>query len=186
MANEQTNNLTEWVKEYADGLLSWALHKVSDAELAKDLVQDTFLAAAEKLDTFRGDSTPKTWLYSILNFKIIDHYRAKIRQPQRTEGRLLSGFFTEDGEWLQQKRPHAWHDDDNHLLDDTEFQAVLKKCMEALPEKWSSCMKLKYLVKKSSEEICQELHITPTNMWQIMHRAKLNLRDCIETNWFKN
>jgi len=35
-----------------------------------------------------------------------------------------------------------------------------------------------------SEEICQELEITPTNYWQIMHRAKLQLRECIENNWF--
>ena len=40
--------------------------------------------------------------------------------------------------------------------------------------------------QKSGEEICQELEITPSNFWQIVHRAKLQLRDCIENNWFKN
>ena len=67
-----------------------------------------------------------------------------------------------------------------------EFKEVLKRCLDSLPEKWNTCVKLKYLTQKSGEEICQELKITPSNFWQIVHRAKLQLRDCIENNWFKN
>ena len=185
MSDKKQNNLTQWVDTYTADLISWAAHKVSDVEIAKDLVQDTFLAASEKIDSFRGDSSPKTWLYSILNFKIIDHYRAKVKQPARFDNQTFSRFFDGNGEWQSQSRPKNWHEDETHLLDNSDFQAVLKKCMDALPEKWSTCMKMKYLLKKSGEEVCQELEITPTNMWQIMHRAKLNLRECIETNWFK-
>jgi len=174
------------VDQYTDDLLSWAFYKVSDSELAKDLVQDTFLAATEKISSFKGESSPKTWLFSILNYKIIDHYRAKIKQPLKLENQTFSNFFTDDGEWQPDKRPQDWHDDDKHLLDDAEFQSILKNCLDALPEKWNICVKLKYLMNKNGEEICQELGITPTNFWQIMHRAKLNLRDCIETNWYNN
>lgn len=62
--------LTSWVKEYTRDMLSWARHKVKDTAAAEDLVQDTFLAAAEQIDTFRNDSSPRTWLFSILNNKI--------------------------------------------------------------------------------------------------------------------
>ena len=70
------------------------------------------------------------------------------------------------------------------MLDDDEFQIVLNKCLDALPEQWGICVKLKYLTDKRGEEICQELDITPSNFWQIVHRAKLRLRDCIEKNWY--
>jgi RNA polymerase sigma-70 factor (ECF subfamily) len=56
--------------------------------------------------------------------------------------------------------------------------------MDALPDKWSTIMKLKYLTGNKGEEICQELGISTTNFWQIMHRARLNLRECIDNNWF--
>ena len=79
----EINLLSQWVESYTENLHSWAFHKVSDGELAKDLVQDTFLAAAEKIESFKGDSSPKTWLFSILNHKIIDHYRKKVNQPVR-------------------------------------------------------------------------------------------------------
>lgn len=181
-----TANLSEWVETYTSDLFSWALHKVSDHELARDLVQDTFLAAAEKIQNFKGESAPKTWLFSILNHKIIDFYRKKVRQPVRVDNQVFSTFFDEGGEWKVEKRPGPWSNDDEHLLDDIDFQAVLKKCMDALPENWNTCVKLKYLMNKNGEEICQVLNITSTNFWQIVHRAKLQLRNCVEDNWFKN
>ena len=102
------------------------------------------------------------------------------------EDQTFSSFFNEGGDWKLEKRPKHWHDDEKHLLDDVDFQKTLKKCLEALPDKWNACVKLKFLMNKNGDEICQELDITPTNFWQMMHRAKLNLRDCVEENWFNN
>jgi RNA polymerase sigma-70 factor (TIGR02943 family) len=177
--------LSQWVEEYASGLYSWAYHKVSDAGCAQDLVQDTFLAAIENIDTFKGESSPKTWLFSILNHKITDYYRKKINQPVSINNQSLSIFFDEYGSWKHEKRPVEWHDEEKNLLDDPDFQQILEKCLNALPESWNICIKQRYLSKKSGRELCQELDITPTNLWQIMHRAKVQLRECVESNWFK-
>lgn len=179
------NKISEWVQLYTKDMLAWAVFKVSDQELAKDLVQDTFLAATQKVDSFKGDSSPKTWLFSILNFKIIDHYRAKTKQPVNFGDIPSSNFFSEDGDWLIDKKPSVWNEDKENLLDDVDFNLVLKQCIDALPDKWSTSVKLKYILDKKGEEICQELGITPTNFWQILHRAKLQLRECLENNWFK-
>ncbi|MFO8000960.1 MAG: sigma-70 family RNA polymerase sigma factor, partial [Marinilabilia sp.] len=129
--------------------------------------------------------SPRTWLFSILNRKIIDHYRSRYKQPVRMDDRTFSLFFDEGGDWSKDKRPSSWDDDEEHLLDNNEFLAILKSCFELLPEKWNACMKLKYFMDKQSDEICQELEITASNLWQIMHRAKLKLRDCVESNWLK-
>jgi RNA polymerase sigma-70 factor (TIGR02943 family) len=178
------NDLKSWVNSYTKDLSDWAFHKLSDPELAKDLVQETFLAAFEKIGSFKGDSSPKTWLFSILNHKIIDIYRKRAKQPVNTDNQVFAKFFDQDGDWLEEKKPKDWHEDEKHLLDDFDFQSVLKKCLDELPEKWNTCVKLKYLSEKSGEEICQEVGIAPTNFWQIVHRAKLQLRDCVENNWF--
>lgn len=177
-------NLSEWVEKFTDEMYSWALHKVSDVELARDLVQDTFLAASEKIETFKGESSPKTWLFAILNHKIIDVYRKKAGKEVKVVSSVFSKFFNENDDWKQERLPSDWDDDDN-LLDNYEFQAVLQKCFEALPEKWNACVKMKFLMGKKGNEICQELEIAPTNFWQMVHRAKLQLRDCVEINWFK-
>ena len=182
----EDKRIENWVNEYAADLYSWAQYKISDSETAKDLVQDTFLAASRKISSFRGDSSPKTWLFSILNFKIIDFYRDKAKKPVSLESEGFSNFFDEHGEWKKDKRPQSWDDEDGHLLDNEDFQKVLKLCMDALPEKWNACMNMKYMMEKNGEEICQELEITSANFWQIIHRAKLNLRECINNKWFRN
>lgn len=173
-------NLTELVENYTQDLYSWAIHKVSDNEMAKDLVQDAFLAAAEKIAEFEGKSSPKTWLFSILNHKIIDFYRKKANQPVRIENQTLSNYFDTDGNWNIDSKPMDWGNDDDNLLDDDNLQSALNNCMDKLPDKWLACVRLKYFFNKKGDEICQELEIAPTNLWQIIHRSKLQLRECVE------
>lgn len=103
------------------------------------------------------------------------------------ENESFANFFEVDGGWQESRKPKDWLDEDEkHVLDDDDFQEVLRKCMEALPEKWNFAVKLKYLTEKNGDEICQELEITPSNFWQIVHRAKLQLRDCVDKNWHNN
>lgn len=179
------NNISNWVESYTGELYSWAFYKTSDSETSRDLVQDTFLAALEKVESFKGESSPKTWLFSILNHKIIDYYRKQEKQPVALEDLSLSGFFDTNGGWEENSKPNDWHEDnDEHLLDNPEFQSALQKCMGRLPLDWAMCMRLKYLEGMDGKDICQELKITAANFWQILHRAKLNLRKCIDISWF--
>src|SRR6056297_1041862 len=186
MSKEETIDLSALVEKHTGELFARAYHKVSDAELAKDLVQETFLAAAQNVKTFKGKSSPKTWLFAILNNKITDYYRKKVNQTVSIDHQLFSNLFDEEGSWKKEKRPQAWQEEEKNLLDDTEFQQILDKCLDQLPEHWNNAVKLKYLLSKKGDEICQELGISRSNYWQIIHRAKLQLRDCIENNWFKN
>ncbi|PLX11411.1 MAG: RNA polymerase subunit sigma [Marinilabiliales bacterium] len=182
MAEKNHPDIAVLVEKYAADLLKRAMYKVSDVEIAKDIVQDTFLAATEKIHNFKGESSPKTWLFSILNFKIIDYYRAKSRQNIKASSGSLLNFFDESGGWKENKMPQSWEEHEN-ILNDPDFQHVLRNCLESLPENWAACVRMKYFMGKKGAEICQDLEITSTNLWQMIHRAKLNLRNCIETNW---
>src|ERR1700739_262860 len=100
--------IKQWVEEHTEKLLSWAVYKVSDKQLAEDLVQDTFLAAVQSFDRFKGDSEPGTWLTSILNNKIIDHYRKQARSVTITIKKERDPFFDEHGEWREEAEPQPW------------------------------------------------------------------------------
>ena len=73
--DENKINPHEWVNRYADELFGYAKAKTSDTELAEDIVQETFLAGLKSLPNFKGESSERTWLYSILKNKIADHYK---------------------------------------------------------------------------------------------------------------
>lgn len=184
--SQKTDTVKQWVEQYTDDLYRRAYNKTNHRETSEDLVQEVFQAALINFDTFENRSNPKTWLFAILNHKIVDFYRKKVNQPVSIENEIFSKFFDDDGGWQPEKQPKEWRESEGHLLDDDDFQEILRKCLEALPEKWNTCIKLKYLTEKNGEEICQELDIAPTNLWQIIHRAKLQLRDCVEKNWFQN
>jgi RNA polymerase sigma-70 factor (TIGR02943 family) len=178
------NTINDWVVAHTDSLYEWAFYKLSDEELTKDIVQETFITAFQKIDSFEGKSNPKTWLFSILNNKIIDHYRKEFRNPVESGLNYEHKFFDDDGMWRAEKRPKEW-DCDTNLLDSPEFVKVLNGCMGKLPSQWASAIQLKYLSEKDGSEVCKELNITTSNYWQLIHRAKLSLRQCLELNWFK-
>ncbi len=183
-----------WVIEYGDYLLSIAIYKVTDRDMAKDLVQETFLAALKSQHLFRGDSNEKTWLSSILNNKIIDQYRKK-KQPESlceylesTSDSFNSHFFkhAEDESWHLKKDTVAcdWGVHADAALVKREFYAVMEYCLSKLPQKMKPVFFARYFDEKKADEICNDFNISSSNYWVIIHRSKILIRSCIEKNWF--
>lgn len=177
---------TKWVSDFSDMLYRFALPRVNDAEIAKDLVQDTFLAAWRNYENFKGEISEKNWLYAILKNKIIDHYR---KASTRLTDSLTTtageeAYFNENQHWTQPASPTEWAEGSGAPIEKKEFYEVLRKCKTKLKEIQNTVFTLKYLEGMESEEICKELNITASNYWVLIHRAKLQLRACLEKNWF--
>jgi RNA polymerase sigma-70 factor (ECF subfamily) len=177
-----------WVRKHSDYLYNYALYKVSDEETAQDLVQDTFMAGLKGQNSFKGNSSERTWLVSILKRKIIDHYR-KSSVRKTTVNTDFSSPFNADGvfksHWSDDGAPGKWSIDKSHDLEKDEFQRILEYCLSLLPPHWRNVFHLKMMEECSGEEICKELDLTSSNLWVIIHRAKLKMRACMEKNWFE-
>lgn len=175
-------NISEWVDQYADALYAFAVSRVDDSDLAKDFVQETFLAGIKSSENFEGKSSVKTWLISILKRKIIDYYRQK--EARKTTP--LSHFFREKGRvghWVPESAPQGNYSEMEEEIDNRELQDAIVGCVELLPGKWKGIVIDKLIEEKESEEVCKEHDITPSNLWVIVHRAKLQLRECLEKKW---
>lgn len=186
---EKHRTVENWFREYSDELFTWAIHKTSSRETAEDLVQETFLSATKGFNGFKNNSNPKTWLFSILNNKIVDHYRAKARSLQvdslkvEIKAQNLTGsFFDAHSNWKLKGDQILW-EEEMHILDNPDFRKIMTNCISGLPENWRLAFMSKYLLGKSSEQICQEIQVTQSNYWQIIHRAKLTLKQCIDQKW---
>lgn len=176
----------QWVDKYADFLYSYALARLDNEEQARDLVQETFLAALERLDQFRGNSAERTWLTAILKYKVIDVYRKRNSglQAERVDREPEAEFFeTENGHWKDAYAPRVLGVEDKDPLARKELASILQKCLEKLPALWHAVFSMKHMDEMETEAICQELKVTPSNFWVIIHRAKLNLRACIQKAW---
>ena len=180
-----------WVKTYADYLYSLALLKVNNEATAEDLVQETFLSAFKAKDTFKNNSSEKTWLTAILKNKIIDHYRKKdvlkdvSTYISSTESGFNEHFFNEhDGHWLEEASPLAWKELADAKVNSNEFNKIIHYCIQKMPTKLVPVFVAKFLEEDEAEIICKEFNITSSNYWVIIHRAKVLIRSCLEKNWF--
>ena len=169
-------------------LMRVARLQLRDTALAEDVVQDTLAAAITAKDGFTGKSTVKTWLTGILKHKIVDAIRRKQREPvaasvldDEADLEDFEGLFKANGAW--QTPPADWGDPEQ-CLSRQEFFDVLQTCMDKLPPNTARVFMMREVMELSSDEICKELAITANNLWVILYRARMSLRECLELNWF--
>ncbi|RZK56099.1 MAG: sigma-70 family RNA polymerase sigma factor [Pedobacter sp.] len=177
-----------WVEDHADYLFKYAFLRVRNDDLARDLVQETFLAALKGVTGFDGRCSERTWLTAILKFKIIDVYRKESSglnhvKKLAAEESLQEDFFNaDDGHWKKEHAPKPFESGQD-ALQAKEFNKVLQVCMQKLPALWASVFAMKHLDEEKTEVILSELRLTSANFWVIIHRTKLSLRACLQKNW---
>lgn len=170
-------------------LLKFARLQLRNDAWAEDAVSETVLAALAKPQSFSQRSQLKTWLVGILKHKIIDALRLHGREVSSSpsdddEGDLLDALsFKPDGHFVQ--APTDWGNPEQEL-GSRQFFEVLEACADKLPATQGRLFLMREWLELSSEEICKELALTPTNLYVQLHRARLRLRECLELNWFAN
>jgi RNA polymerase sigma-70 factor (TIGR02943 family) len=177
----------QWVALYGDMLFQYALPRVKDTMVAEDIVQETFLSALKGLAGYKGEASEKNWLFAILRNKIVDHYRGLRTEILALEDEMpegQDGRFVKNGMWRKNARPKPWPDPGNPM-EQKEMRTVIDWCKEHLKALPKMVFILKYLEEKDSEEICKVLDIKPSNYWVLIHRARLQMRECLEKHWLK-
>jgi RNA polymerase sigma-70 factor, ECF subfamily len=180
----------ELVEKYGDFLYRFAMMRVRDEFVAEDLVQETLLAALKSIDKFSHRSSARTWLTSILKNKIIDYFR----QLKPEESVDFSGeenladefFFQPNGAWKSAYTPSEWNADPDKVVENQEFWQIINRCLEMLPKRTAAAFTLREIEGFSGDEVCRTLNISPNNLWVMLHRARLHLRQSIEANFFNS
>ncbi len=182
----QLSSPESWVEKYADYLYSYALYRVSDRAAAEDLVQETFMAALKAQEQFRGRSSEKTWVTSILKNKIIDYFRKRYREKadpvEDMDSFSVNQYFDGRDNWAI--KPQRWQKSPEKQIEDSQFMDILHKCLETISPKQADAFRLREINQADKEEICKVLKISSTNYWVLMHRARLHIRRCLEIRWF--
>lgn len=184
--NEPKVDAGRWVEEHGECLYRFALLRVRSPEIAEDLVQDTLLAAVRTQDQFSGRSTERSWLVGILKHKIADHFRKLGRETNFTDIEFLQDELShkfEDGFWNHDIGPVEWTQNDA-VTYRSEFWQIMRACLGKLPPRVADVFMMREMDEQGTEEICDSLNITQSNLWVMLHRARMALRECLEMNWF--
>lgn len=163
--------------------------QLRNATHAEDVVQETLLAALQGAAAFQGNSSVRTWLTGILKHKIMDHFRRQSREAplEGLEDELsvddFDGLFRANGHVANTVPAPSWGDPEAAFSQE-RFFAVLERCMSRLPKNTARAFHMREVLGMGTEEICKELGITATNCWVLLYRARMSLRECLQTDWF--
>ncbi len=195
-------DVLEWFDTWGAELLRYAASRLRDPHIAEDLVQEAFLAAWKNHQQFTGQSSAKTWLIGILRRKLADHYRREHRgtptaDPNRPEhhtrsehtddeGMEDSGrpfqFFDQRGHWTV--RLEEWPGKRDECVERAEFWTVLRSCISKLPAGAAAAFIFRAMDQLETNQICEMLRVTPSNLGVMLYRGRLALRHCVGKKWF--
>lgn len=184
MGDDQTEGgaLARWLDEHGDFLYRFALFQLRDAPAAEDAVQDTLIAAWSARASFAGGASERTWLTAILKNKIVDHFRRISRESPSDialdeNDESLETLFNAQGHWqLQPAKPVAAE----RALEDRQFWHTLNTCLAQLPAVQARAFMLAELHEMPAAELCKVLSLSTSNLWVVLHRARMRLRLCLE------
>ncbi|CAN5900601.1 RNA polymerase factor sigma-70 [soil metagenome] len=172
-------------------LFRFAMLQLRNESQAEDAVQEALLAVLEKPHSFAGQSSFRTYVTGILKYKIIDTLRSAGKEKQlitdddeggsESEADLIDSLFKKNGHTIHTAR--AWGEPDT-TLEQKDFFRVLEVCLEKLPAKTARVFMMREWLELETEEICKELGLTTSNLWVLLYRARLRLRECLDLNWF--
>ncbi|MED5621318.1 sigma-70 family RNA polymerase sigma factor [Ideonella sp. BN130291] len=184
-ASPSTPDFARQVESLRPQLLRFARTQLRNDAWAEDAVSDTLLAALEKPQSFAGQSQLKTWLVGILKHKVVDQLRRHSREAivlVGEDGEDIADLLFEPGGHFRQI-PEDWGSPEA-ACGQRQFFEVLEACMEHLPPAQGRVFMMREWLELDTDEICKELSISATNLWVMLHRARLRLRECLQVHWF--
>ena len=164
------------VETYLAQILRAARGAGLDPQRAEDVTQATFTTFIEAAPRFEGRSSVRTWLFGILYKKIAEARRARRRDRQMDEiDEAFEGRFDASGNWSTPPQPV----DTN--LHHKEVKTEIFACLDAAPPRLTLAFILREVEELSTEDICNVLGITRTNLGVMLHRIRNRVRDCLES-----
>jgi RNA polymerase sigma-70 factor (ECF subfamily) len=174
----------EQIAMLRDEMVRFATLQLRDAILAEDVVHEAINAALSS-DKYSGRGSLKSWVYAILRNKIIDVIRERSRHPGESfveEQGEHEDPFDERDHWKQSQTPTDWGRPDKVLANE-QFWVIFELCLNRLPENTARVFMMREHLGLELKEVCRELEISDKNAWVIMHRARMQLRQCLEMNF---
>lgn len=170
-------------------MVRFAHLQLQDAALAEDAVQEALIGALTGAKRFAGRAALKTWVFAILKNKVIDVLRHKQRMVDASsllkegEDQSMDDLFDARGHWLADSRPQGWSNPDG-CLHQQQFWMVFEACIDGVPPQQARVFMMREFMEFETGEICEQVGVSQANVFVLLHRARMRLRECLDLKWF--
>jgi RNA polymerase sigma-70 factor (ECF subfamily) len=156
-----SEELTELYQAHSREIYYLTLRLLGDSQRAEDATHDVFLKAFRKLGDFRGDSSPRAWLYRIA----INHC-SNLRQSWHNRH-----VFTAEEGAIEDHAP-AVTESPLRVLEIKELGDRIQKTLDKLPEEYRLLLLLVADKELSYEEVGTLTEQSPDAVRGKLHRAR--------------
>ncbi len=176
MTTEQLNTEFDEIKGQ---LKSYILRITASVKDAEDIVQDTYLKSSTKLETFKGNSSLKTWLFAIASNLAKDNLRAKKRWPENVtdicrEAAMSNQPFFQEAMQIRTTSAQGAFEIKEHI-------AFCFTCIsKSLPLEQQLCLLLKDVYDFKVSEIAQIIDNTEAMVKYYLHTSRSKMIDIFE------
>ena len=164
MARGDTQSLNELYARYGSAILGFLTSRLSNRQLAEELLQDVMLAAWKSAGSFRGDSKVKTWLFVIARNRAINSQRK--RSPEIVQLNESFGYQSEDTGPMEKMIKQA-------------NREVVRSAIDQLPQGQKEVLILVFYNQLSGPETAEVLGISEGTVKSRLHRAKHQLKQLL-------
>jgi RNA polymerase sigma-70 factor (ECF subfamily) len=168
------------VRAYSGRLLAVARRFLANEEDARDALQEAFLSAFRAIGAFQEDARISTWLHRIVVNAALMKLRARRRKPEELIDDLLP-TFQEDGH--RENPGPAWKETSETMLQRQETRALVRGCIDRLPESYRVVLLLRDIEELDTEETARLLDISPNAVKIRLHRARQALRTLLDPHF---
>lgn len=154
---------------YQSPVYSLILHIIEDPTDASDVLQDVFVKVFRKIGQFQGESSLKTWIYSIAVHEASNHRRGWLRRLHREPVSL-------DDELLRAPVSRSRDDTPYEALEKGERQMLVRRALGSLASPYRSVVVLREIEGMSYEEIAQVLGVAEGTVKSRLKRGRELLR----------
>jgi len=151
-------------RKYSKAMYNTALRIVKHSAEAEDIMQECFLKAFTKLDSYEGTSTFGAWLKKIVVNQSINAYNKNIKYQEVSYNDQFK-HAADDGVGISSEEEQA----------NPKVKMILK-CMDSLKENYRVALTLHLIEGYDYEELCEILDISYANCRTTISRAKESLR----------
>lgn len=181
------------VESYQGSLVRVATMIIGDAEVAREVVQETWIAVLKALPSFEARSSLKTWIFTIL----MNRARSAARREGRYVGLALEADETGERQpavtsdrfrpdqagveahgWITP--PRSWEEMPEEVFLGGEVRRLIHTTIDTLPQQQREVITLRDVEGVSAEEACNILGVSESNQRVLLHRARSKVRRALE------
>jgi len=158
--------------KYHHDLYRFIFYMVKNKQLTEDLVQEVYIKVLNSYDTFKGESSQKTWLFSIDRHVTIDYFRSQKRRQRR----ILDYFdWTSKGESIRDDYPLP-----EELVLQNEELKIIFHFLDECTEDQKSVLILRFVQEFSIKETADVLNFSISKVKTTQHRGLKKLRKLLD------